>query len=69
MIWIEVDIQNHKVNAIIDTGAQDTILNDHIFDQLQSKPYRQGNPASHSWSRDGHEMSGYATNVFLYTRF
>jgi len=35
MIRIEVDIQNHKVNAIIDTGAQVTILNDEIFDQLQ----------------------------------
>jgi hypothetical protein len=39
MIRIGVDIQNQKVNAIIDTGAQVTILNDQIFDQLPSKPY------------------------------
>jgi hypothetical protein len=33
IIRIGVDIQNQRVNAIIDTGAQVTILNDQIFDR------------------------------------
>jgi predicted aspartyl protease len=39
MIRIEVDNQNQRVNAIIDTGAQVTIFNDQIVDQFPSKPY------------------------------
>jgi hypothetical protein len=48
MIRIEVDIQNQKVNAIIDTGSQVTILNDQIFDQLPSKPYTERETQLHT---------------------
>jgi predicted aspartyl protease len=52
MIRIGVDIQNQKVNAIIDTGAQVTILNDQIFDQLPSKPYTEREAQLHTAGRE-----------------
>ena len=52
MIRIGVDIQNQRVNAIIDTGAQVTILNDQIFDQLPSKPYTERETKLHTAGRE-----------------
>ena len=52
MIRIEVDIQTHKVNTIIDTGAHVTVLNDQIFDQLQSKPYTDREILLHTAGRE-----------------
>jgi hypothetical protein len=52
MIRIGVDIQNQKVNAIIDTGTQVTILNDQIFDQLPSKPYTERETQLHTAGRE-----------------
>jgi hypothetical protein len=52
MIRIWVDIQNQRVNAIIDTGAQVTILNDQIFDQLPSKPYTDRETQLHTAGRE-----------------
>ena len=52
IIRIGVDIQNQRVNAIIDTGAQVTILNDQIFDQLPSKPYTERETKLHTAGRE-----------------
>ena len=52
MIRIEVDIQNQKVNAIIDAGTQVTILNDQFFDQLPSKPYIDRETQLHTAGRE-----------------
>lgn len=40
----EVDIQNHKVNAIIDTGAQVTILNDQFLISCNQNRIQTGKP-------------------------
>jgi hypothetical protein len=51
MIRIEADIQNQRVNAIIDTVLV-TILNDQIFDQLPSKPYKDRETQLHTVGRE-----------------
>ena len=52
MIRKEVTIQNQKVNAIIDTGAQVTILNDQICYQLPSTPYTDRETQLHTAGRE-----------------
>jgi hypothetical protein len=52
MIRIGVEIQNQKVNAIIDTGAQVTSLNDKKNYQLPSKPYTERETQLHTVGRE-----------------
>jgi hypothetical protein len=52
MIRIEVDIQHQRVNAIIDTGAQVTILNGQFFYLFPSKPYIDRETPLHTAGRE-----------------
>ena len=52
MIRIDVDIQHQRVNAIIDTDAQVTILNGQFFYQLPSKPYIDRETPLHTAGRE-----------------